>query len=270
MKRDYDAKISELKENGYHFSIRSVLDKSFNLFKRSAGLYLAFIVLYIVVQMILSFIIPEVLNNLINSYLISPIIMAGYVYFSYKLSKDEEVKMSDFFTPIASFKDYGVAYLITRIIVILPFVVIGLIFLQRYGFLLDTLLTNDFSAIQLSIDEVDFEPSFILALLAGALAAFYFSIVYIFTIPFFLFNDRSKTILEDLEDLRKITSKKFFKFLAYGIALVLLNMLGALALIVGLLVTIPVSFISIFVLFDEIFGTGDTDANRDFEFEELK
>jgi hypothetical protein len=269
MKRDYSAKIEQLKLEGYTFSIRDVLNKSFQLFKKSAGLYIAFLFILIAVSVVLGLIpIYETFVNLLNSYIIGPVFITGLLAFTYKNSRNEDVKMSDFFSTIGEFKEYGLAYFITRIITALPIIAMAFIFMQQSGIFYDIYMNNTFDINV--IKQLDLGGLFIFLFIVCVSIVIYLSVSYSLVLPFFLFNDRDKTILEALEDLRKITQKKLFKFIGLGIALVFLNLLGALALLVGLLVTIPVSLISLFVIFDEIFGTGDADENRDFEFEELK
>jgi hypothetical protein len=61
-----------------------------------------------------------------------------------------------------------------------------------------------------------------------------------------------------LERSRKLISREWFSFFAFFIVILLLNLAGALCLLVGLLVTVPVSVIALFVCFDKLIGTGET------------
>ncbi|MCH8555537.1 MAG: hypothetical protein LAT76_10280 [Schleiferiaceae bacterium] len=269
MKRDYSAKIEQLKTDGYTFSIRNVLGKSFQLFKKSAGLYIAFIVIMFFINIGVALISLKVeLLNLLSSYVVSPILFTGLIAFSYKLSRNEDAQMSDFFSTIGQFKEYGLAYFLSRVIAAIPLGVVALIFMERSGFIYEAWMNNNYDFGEMMT--LNYGLGFTLTMLGAFFVMFYFTICYAMVLPFFLFNDRDKTIFEALEDLRKITQKRFFKFFGLFLALVFINILGAIALIIGLFVTIPVSMITLFVVFDEIFGTGDADENRDFEFEELK
>jgi hypothetical protein len=60
-----------------------------------------------------------------------------------------------------------------------------------------------------------------------------------------------------LERSRRLISREWFSFFAFFIVILLLNLAGALCLLVGLLVTVPVSVIALFVCFDKLVGTGE-------------
>ena len=63
-----------------------------------------------------------------------------------------------------------------------------------------------------------------------------------------------------LENSRKLISKKWFSFFGFFILLGLINMLGFLALGVGLLVTIPLTFCSLYSAFNNIVGFEPTET----------
>jgi uncharacterized membrane protein len=58
-----------------------------------------------------------------------------------------------------------------------------------------------------------------------------------------------------METSRKVVSKNWFSFLGFFIVLFLINILGALALGVGLLVTAPASSIALYAAYDDIVGS---------------
>lgn len=81
----------------------------------------------------------------------------------------------------------------------------------------------------------------------------YFSVVYLFALPFVYF--KKKDFWDAMELSRKLISREWFSFFGFILLLALLNILGALAFGIGLFFTIPVSAIAIYVAFDEIVGT---------------
>lgn len=65
----------------------------------------------------------------------------------------------------------------------------------------------------------------------------------------------------------KLVNKKWFHFFALFILLVFLNLLGAIALIIGLLITVPVSYCIVYSAYKNIvgFSDGEDDEPRDIE-----
>jgi uncharacterized membrane protein len=64
-----------------------------------------------------------------------------------------------------------------------------------------------------------------------------------------------------MESSRKLISKNWFSFFAFALALFAINILGALLLGVGLLVTIPLSFCAIASAYADIVGLPMTDSD---------
>jgi hypothetical protein len=89
---------------------------------------------------------------------------------------------------------------------------------------------------------------FLLLILPGI----YFSVSYLFAHLFVLFYDVPAT--EAIHLSRKTISGNFPKMLLLWLVLAGINMLGALAFGVGLLITIPFSFCVIHAAFDDIIG----------------
>ena len=58
-----------------------------------------------------------------------------------------------------------------------------------------------------------------------------------------------------LDASRKIITKKWFSFLGFFIVLGLINVLGAIALGIGLLFTIPITYCAIYAAYENIIGT---------------
>ncbi len=81
----------------------------------------------------------------------------------------------------------------------------------------------------------------------------YFSVVYLFALPFVYF--KKKEFWDAMELSRKLITKEWFSFFGFILLLALLNILGALAFGIGLFFTIPISACAIYVAFDEIVGT---------------
>jgi len=96
---------------------------------------------------------------------------------------------------------------------------------------------------------------FVLLILPGI----YLLVAYTFAIPFVV--GRRFDFWEAMESSRKVITKNWFSFFAFVIVLILLNMVGALLLGIGLLITIPLSYCAIAAAFDDIVGLPPSDSS---------
>jgi uncharacterized membrane protein len=84
------------------------------------------------------------------------------------------------------------------------------------------------------------------------LPAIYLGVAYLFVIP--LIVDKEMHFWQAMETSRKLIGKKWFSFFGLIILLALLNLAGALALLIGLLVTIPWTICIMVVTYADIVG----------------
>lgn len=82
----------------------------------------------------------------------------------------------------------------------------------------------------------------IVGLILFILPGIYFSLISMFSI--FAFLDSDRTPMEAFQESRRITKGHLLELFLFALALLLLNILGAIALLVGLLVTIPISLLA--------------------------
>ena len=87
--------------------------------------------------------------------------------------------------------------------------------------------------------------------------AIYLAVSYMFTT--FLIIDYRMEFWQALETSRKIITKNWFSFFGFSFALFVINILGFLALGVGLLVTIPVTACATAIAYKEIIGLYSTE-----------
>lgn len=87
---------------------------------------------------------------------------------------------------------------------------------------------------------------------------FYLLIAYTFAIAFVA--ARNFDFWEALESSRKVITKNWFSFFAFGIVLFLINVVGFLIFGIGLLVTVPVSQCAIAAAFQDIVGLPVSDS----------
>ena len=88
--------------------------------------------------------------------------------------------------------------------------------------------------------------------LALILPGIYLSVGYIFT-PFFIVF-RKMDFWQAMEASRKLVHPQWFSIFGFLMVLALINLLGFLALGVGLLITVPLSYCALYAAFDDIVG----------------
>lgn len=85
----------------------------------------------------------------------------------------------------------------------------------------------------------------------------YLAIGYMLTT--FLIIDHRMEFWQAMETSRKIVTKNWFAFFVFAIVLALINVLGTLALGVGLLVSAPVSACAAAIAYKEIVGLNSSE-----------
>ncbi|MBW1917550.1 MAG: zinc-ribbon domain-containing protein [Deltaproteobacteria bacterium] len=165
----------------------------------------------------------------------------------------------------------------TVLVFLIPMVLIGL--LGRFGQLIHLIISGPLSAgwFVVSAKLVQRQPTqfsdffagfhyFLPLLLYTIIGAVLISLgfvlliipgIYLFvgyTFAALLILDRRLDFWPAMESSRKTVHRQWFGFFVFILALVLLNLGGALLLGIGLLVTIPWSLCAITVAFDDIFG----------------
>ncbi|WP_184498308.1 hypothetical protein [Algoriphagus iocasae] len=82
------------------------------------------------------------------------------------------------------------------------------------------------------------------------LPGIYLGVGYMFSLLFVLFGGFD--FWPAMEYSRKLVHTNWWKFFGFVLLLLLINIGGFLCLIVGLLVTIPLTYLSVYVLFEEL------------------
>jgi len=114
-------------------------------------------------------------------------------------------------------------------------------FFRGFNYFLPLFLASLASSIVVGI-------GFILLLIPGI----YLAISYMFTT--FLVIDYHMEFWQAMEISRKIISRNWFAFLLFALVLCCINLLGALAFGIGLLVTLPVTSCAVAIAYKEIVG----------------
>lgn len=89
-----------------------------------------------------------------------------------------------------------------------------------------------------------------LGLIALIIPGIYLLVAYLFSSLMVLFGGCE--FWNALENSRKLIQVKWFKFFLFGILAVLLNFLGAMFFLVGLAITMPVTYFAIYYIFEQV------------------
>jgi len=92
-----------------------------------------------------------------------------------------------------------------------------------------------------------------LAFLAFIIPGIYLAVAWSFAIPFIIFTNME--FWDGMEYSRKLITKKWWNIFGLLILLFLINLVGALVFLVGLLFTIPITYCALYVAFEDIVGT---------------
>jgi hypothetical protein len=92
-----------------------------------------------------------------------------------------------------------------------------------------------------------------LGLVALIVPGIYLAVAYTF-VPLFIVFAKME-FWDSMELSRKLITVKWWNIFGFVLLLLLINMAGALALLVGLLFTIPLSYCAIYAAFEDIVGT---------------
>lgn len=91
----------------------------------------------------------------------------------------------------------------------------------------------------------------LVGLLCLIIPGIYLGVAWGFAIPIVYFY-KEIGLWDSMEASRRIITKKWWWFLLLGISIGVFNLLGALCLIIGLLITIPISHLIMYSAFDDI------------------
>ena len=92
------------------------------------------------------------------------------------------------------------------------------------------------------------------------LPGIYLAVSYVFVIPIIVLYKEDLPLMDTLEGSRKVISKKWWNFFGFGFLLLGVNILGVLALGIGVLVSVPVSACAMYAAYEDIFGANLEDV----------
>jgi uncharacterized membrane protein len=228
--------------NGYDVKISDYITEGYEIFKKNAGGFIGYTVLYFVITIILGFI-PLV--NLANSIIISPCLVFGFYLVAKKVS---EGTIPDFGLFFKGFDYFGKIIVINLIIfAIILACILPILFMIGFNFLSFSNSSDTAEAIR-NI----FTSTSITLILVFILALIFITSCWIFATQFAVFHNMESW--QAMEISRKLVMKNWLMIFLFLIVLGVIAIIGAMFCGIGLIVAIPLIYCSLYASFKDLAG----------------
>lgn len=249
MKADIQNKLAQLTVDATKFSVQNVVNKSWNIFGRVA----LFAILALLIYLVLAFVIQTLVGFLF------PVDDTELIILSQSSNPDID-EMMEAIQNIATSPNYMISSLLSMVVVALVSPILyGIIYLAYKA---DHNQTISFSDVFYAYQDGRFGKSVMLALISSLIISIGMALCILpgviiaigltLAIPFLLFAEASP--IEAMKASFRVVFKNFGGFILIFLVFVLLVLLGALMCGVGLLATIPLIYIIVYVLYKEVIG----------------
>jgi len=212
-------------QSRFHFG--SFIGRGFDIWKKQAGLYIVFGILFMVISMVVGLI--PIIGSIANQLIIAPLLTAGAYIFSHKVDKNDNPKFENFFDATNHAATIIGIYAIYLLCIMLIMVPIGF----GMGINVDMLM-GDQDAI------LDFFTDFNPLVLLSFIPMLFIVLIFTFSTQFAVFYDLSAI------DSIKYSAQVFFKHPFMLFFYVIVVGLCAMSGIVGLLICVIVTYSFIF------------------------
>lgn len=242
-------------QSGFEFKLGDYIGSGFRMFGNDAGMYILAFLLFIIASFLIGLV--PVVGNLAMNLVISPALVAGFYLYARRHQKNLDKSFNNFFDGFngQTLPQLILQQLVTSLIVgAIVFAVVAPFFFSSFIELLanagDLENMNDEAAEEFVMSL--FTGGLLWGILLASLLAVAVSVIYLYAPMFIVF--RGMGFWEAMESSRKVVMKKFMSFFLFMIVLGLLNVVGVLLCCVGLLVSLPVTLLAIYLSFDDIMG----------------
>ncbi|WCL81980.1 hypothetical protein PPO43_02550 [Saprospira sp. CCB-QB6] len=255
---NFEDRLRQALEQGYDFSPTEVVGRAYEIVKSQMGFFIGFTLIYLVVSGIASSLAQAIspgLNNVISTIL-SALWIPGFFYAAHSAQKGEAISFNTFMQGHQKAGKLIGFQVLLGILVYLPLLpAIASLFLQDN-------IVEEIILMQEMAQEGEFYMP-VVSSLSIILFAIGFAITLFLSVAYSL--GQVTVVLSDfsvwgsLEASRKLVQQKFFTFVGFFFVILGINLLGALLLFVGMLVSIPVSLVSTYIVFADIFKLQEDD-----------
>ncbi len=251
----FDERVANLLSNGYKFDLGNYISIGSKILGKNIGGYIAFLFSILIISIVCNFI--PVIGALANSFFISPALSVGFAIMAYRISKNKSTDFGKFF---GGFNFIGQLALLNLLLIIIYVAIVIPYILIALGTQIKEIM--DLVANYRSGDEdpmliLQFFLSFIVKLIPLFFILLIVQIGFSFSKYILVFG--KKGALEAITTSFKIVWKNFISFFLFFVVLFLINVAGAICLLVGLLYTVPLSMCAMYAAYDSIVGTNASD-----------
>jgi hypothetical protein len=233
--------INEIIQHGYKTDAAGYISQAFEIFKSNALNYILYTLLYLVVTSLFS---RYYAIQFLASILLAPLAFGAFIVAN-KIIKKQSYEFKDFFSGYDRFLDIMIYFLIQIVVII--FMVLPVVAISYFTFV------AIFGASSLQ----NLNGTTLIFLVLFALFIFVVTIILSTLLMFAptLFWFKKMRAIDALMNSAKIIKIKFPNWIGFFFMIFGINILGALALGVGLLVSMPVSMIAVYIAYERVVGT---------------
>jgi hypothetical protein len=254
------AEVSAILERPYAIKINQYFDRSMAIFQPKAGELIGFTFLTLIISFGLSNI-PYYLGSIVD-LVIGDILSAGYYFFAFRFYKGQDAEFGDFFLGFrnSQFWPIFLVHLLMGLVLGgIGLVAVGLmipIFFQPLSEFIAFINKFNPSDSIPSLPEVTISPVLaVLLLFLGLLLLIpivYLSVSY--TLAPLLVIDRRLRAWQAMETSRKLIHKQWLSWFGLLFLLGLIELAGAFACYIGLLISIPFSYCALAAAYEDVVG----------------
>ena len=248
--------IEEVISDNSQIAVMDAIKTGWQIVSKSMGMYIAALIVFIAISVVSSFI--PLIGSLANSLVISPALMAGFILVSWQIHKGEG--WNEFGKWFKGF-DYIKELIIQAAIYMGVVLVICAILLMKFlPTIMELVKLSGGSGAMTNQEEIkDLMMSMLsggnilMFLLAGLIIAL-ISLIWVFRMHFVVIYNMQAW--PSMEASRKMVQKNFLQLIAFFILILIINAAGAMACGLGLLVTIPLTYASLYAAFAQLTDCG--------------
>ena len=248
------SRLESVSQNGYNYRLGDYISQGFSLFGKNAGMFIGYVVIYSVISFGLA-IIP--LLGQITSLLISSTLTAGFYIVAHQTFENKHTEFSNFFDGFKQWSQLFVVGLLGALLVILAMIPAIVYIISAIGFS-GLAEAGEYDGALSLMAGVNLLIFFIL-ILFGAIVA----ILFVYAPLFVLFDNLSP--VDAIKASAKVVSKNILMHVLFGIVWGIILFISVLPLFLGLLVTVPAYFCSIYAAWRDITKYNSEDAKDDDE-----
>jgi hypothetical protein len=220
--------------NGYNFQLSEYISKGFHIFGREPGYFIGYLIVYFAIAISLS-VLPFI-GQLIST-MVGGALVAGFYIVADRIVREEQVNFANFFEGFQSWLPLFVGEIFKVLIMIGLFIPPVIYFIAKFG------VNFRFETPDLGLTDSLVFIAFFLVLMCVFLCYLY--------MPFFILFDKMDA-WSAMEMSRKTITKNFFSHILFSLAWMFILLLSALPFGLGLFVTLPAFFCSVYAAWADI------------------